>query len=177
MKKNMIDIGYLTEKDYQSIVMTLNEIKEMGAPFHFEQCKCFICKGKKNIYIENEKEQRIYLKYDDSLQEWYLESYIVMEGFEGGYNEFIEFFKKNYEFFTPTDLIILEETITINGDTIEELELSDLFNKMVEFYRMNKCKVCNGLTLLEQSHCNYCKGNKNAKKITLWQREVKKRKA
>ena len=177
MKKNMIDIGYLTEKDYQSIVMTLNEIKEMGAPFHFEQCKCFICKGKKSIYIENEKEQRVYLRYDEEIQDWYLESYILMDGFEGGSQEFIDFFKKNHEFFTPHDLIVLEETIIINGDTIEGLGLSELFDGAIDFYEMNKCKVCSGLTLLGKSHCDYCKENKNTKKITLWQREIKKRKA
>ena len=178
--KNLIDVGWLTDKDYQDIVMLLNEIKESGVPFHFEQCECFLCKGKKDIYIENIKGQRIFLNYNDKFQEWYLQSYIVMNSglnFEGGYKDFIELFKKNVEFFSPSNLIMLEETIVMNGDTIEELGLSELFDGAIDFYQLGRCTQCSGVTYIGEKDCDYCKTNKKKKNITLWQREIQKRKA
>jgi hypothetical protein len=177
--KNLINIGYLKNEDYLMMVMTLNEINDMGVPFHFEQCECFICKGKKNIYIENIKGDKISLNYHDKFHEWYLESYVVLEKlkFEGFYDEFIELFKKKSNKFSPNDLELLEKTITINGDSIEKLGLTELFEERKKFFDLSDCESCGGVVIEKEKYCKFCNTLKNKnKKITLWQREMKKRK-
>ena len=175
----MFKFESLTSEVIREISILFDEVELQGVPFYFHQGSIALKIGK-HPYLENELNERIFLCYNERVNDFVIQSYIVKTNkktrrieFEGGVEDYIVFFMENTNIFDAEDLISLEIEIYKNGLDFDFC--GEDFLKVMQMEKhlvgLSECKSCGGLTIGKKTHCSFCEGEKK-KPTSIYDREL-----
>jgi hypothetical protein len=177
----MFEFIKLSSEVIKEVSMLFDEIELQGVPYYFLQSNV-VLKISKHPYLEDECGTKIFLGYNERVNDFVIYSYIIKTNkktnvieFEGDVEDYVFFFCENIKLFDADDIISMEIEIYKNGLTFDFFGQDFMSALEMEKHLMSlsECNSCGGLKESKKEFCSFCESAKN-KPYSIYNRELQR---
>lgn len=177
----MFEFNKLSSGVIREVSMLFDEIESQGVPFYFLQSNV-VLKVSEHPYLEDECGTKIFLGYNERVNDFVIGSYIIKTNkktkkieFEGGVEDYVVFFCENTNLFDADDIISMEIEIYKNGLTFDFFgeDFMSALEMEKHLMSLSECTSCGGLKSSKEEFCSFCDGAKK-KPNTIYNREMQR---